>query len=340
MFLSRNWADRVFCWRRGVAGDPGRKLREHRYSLSQVRKRVVSVLAHAARHVPAFRGKVRALRALSRVVLGGGSDGRIEISQNDGTVLSLDPRSRTEGSAVFNGYHEVDEIDFFRCCVSPGDTVLDIGANVGLMAVPLAQMVRPAGRLLAIEPVRSNAEVLRKNVDLNGATRWVKVYEMGLGASEGSILIGRERGFAAGTGNAYVEASAVGIDSTSFEWSTAPERTLDSLELARVDFIKIDVEGAEFDVLLGGMETVRRCRPIIYGEFQLTLRPNGPTLIDVGNLFAGLNYRLFAFDARLHLVDVPFEAGRGNVVLAPCEIAADVLERCAQARKADLQRAL
>src|ERR1035437_10176539 len=65
------------------------------------------------------------------------------------------------------------ELDVMRKTVKPGDTVLDVGANVGALTVPMAQMVGPSGKVIAWEPQPETFALLKKNIeqnDLNNVT--------------------------------------------------------------------------------------------------------------------------------------------------------------------------
>ena len=90
------------------------------------------------------------------------------------------------------------------------------------------------------------------------------------------------------------------------------------LGLDRLDAVKIDVEGLEVDVLHGATDTLRRFRPVVYGEFDNQLMPKlGVTFLDAWSLFEPLGYQCFSFRHRLHLVHRPDPpATLGHVVLA------------------------
>jgi hypothetical protein len=60
-----------------------------------------------------------------------------EIQMLDGSRMLLDARSRTEAGPFWNGEYDQDDIDFFKVCIDSGDTVFDVGANVGLITIPL-----------------------------------------------------------------------------------------------------------------------------------------------------------------------------------------------------------
>ena len=305
-----------------------------------VRLRMCAAVGRMARSLPGFRGKSRLGRSLASKLLIGRRKAWVPVELAGGEKLLLDPRGRTESAAFYHGKLDEDDLDFFRQCVTRNSVAMDIGANIGLISIPLGRHLQGLeGRLFSIEPVANNAGRLRANIQLNGLERIVSVMECALGESEGSMEIGREAGGGSETGNAALRPGAEAIG-RELEWTTTRVRRLDDvaedLVLTGLDFIKIDVEGAELTVLKGGMTTIERFRPIIYGEFSSQGMPKfGGTFADVGTLLSPLGYRVMAFRKRLDLVDVNFEAGRGNAVLCPVEKARWILERCAKARKAE-----
>jgi FkbM family methyltransferase len=305
---------------------------------TDLRLRMCAAVGRMARSLPSFRGKSRLGRSLASKLLLGRRSAWVPVELAGGEKLLLDPRGRTESAAFYHGKLDEDDLDFFRLCVAHNSAAMDIGANIGLVSIPLGRHLQSLeGRLFSIEPVANNAGRLRANLRLNGLERIVSVMECALGDNEGSMEIGREAGGGAETGNAALRPGAEAIGE-NLEWTTTRVRRLDNVaddfSLDRLDFIKIDVEGAELSVLKGGMKTIERFRPIIYGEFSSQGMPKfGGTFADVGTLFAPLGYRAMAFRNRLDLVDVNFEPGRGNAVLCPVEKARWILERCAKARK-------
>jgi|GEM_PF-1105822 len=299
--------------------------------------RLCAGMGHLARRLPRLRGKSRLGRTLAAKILAGKIETVLPVRLRDGTRLLLDPRGRTEAGAFYQGALDEDDLDFFRCCVGPQSVAIDIGANIGLVSIPLGRHLKSlGGRLLSVEPVANNAKRLRGNVRLNDMQEMAAVVECALSDSAGAMEIGRERGGGAQTGNAVLRPG--GDNWTApLEWTTVEVRRLDDVvveqNLPRVDFIKIDVEGAELCVLRGGMQSISRFRPIIYGEFSGDLMPKfGGTFADVGTLFTPIDYLAMAFVHRLELEEVPFAAGRGNAVLCPREKIASLMERCTAAR--------
>lgn len=130
-----------------------------------------------------------------------------------------------------------------RAC-PPGGLFVDVGASYGLTVTPVAQTIRE-GRIIAFEPTPRTAECLRATVQINGLRDRVEVREMALSAQSGSaeLSIG-----ASSTWNSlYPLPSAKGAVPVTV--STLDEQLPPG---SRIDVLKIDVEGAELDVLAGG----------------------------------------------------------------------------------------
>jgi FkbM family methyltransferase len=152
--------------------------------------------------------------------------------------------------------------ELLRAYLRPGDRVVDVGANVGVLAVASAVAVGEAGRVLAIEPHPRTASFLRGNVALNRLTN-VDVEVCALGADPGSVR------FTDRTSDEQNHVSRQRSAST-IEVSV---RTLDSLFAApALDLLKIDVEGYELPVLLGAARTLARTRCVYFesGESHFT----------------------------------------------------------------------
>jgi FkbM family methyltransferase len=156
-------------------------------------------------------------------------------------------------------YHEYSEgeVDLFRQMLRPGDTVVEAGANIGALTVPLARLVGPKGRVWAFEPQRPIFNVLCTNLTLNGLEH-VRPERVALGAGDGSISVpviplGAEVNFG-------------GLSLGEVEGEPCPMRSLDSYGLPSLRLIKADVEGAEVQLVQGAGETIRRLRPLLYME--------------------------------------------------------------------------
>ena len=163
---------------------------------------------------------------------------------------------------MLDGYWESWLTLFFARCVKPGMTVFDVGANFGYYTLLFGPAVGPSGRVIAIEPVPATVALLNDTVALNGLSGFTRVVAAAAGATSSIeihlIVPHREPKNAAVVG-APQEGSII-----------VPSCTIDDLaaQLDRVDLVKIDVEGAEVDVIAGMRETIERCRPAILLEYN------------------------------------------------------------------------
>ena len=152
-------------------------------------------------------------------------------------------------------------LTFCRSVLKEGDIVLDIGANIGAVTVPLAGMVGKSGHVIAVEPQPLVSRVLNANLAING--RWnATVMNAAMGDRMGTVtvpILDPEKP------NNY---GGLGLD--DFRGGAAvPMVTVDSLALRRLDLMKIDVEGHEMTVLEGAGDTLARCRPVVIAEAEI-----------------------------------------------------------------------
>ncbi len=142
--------------------------------------------------------------------------------------------------------------------VGEGDTIVDVGANVGTVTACMVQRVGTAGRVYAIEPQRLIFQNLCATIALNG---WTNVYtiQAAVGETLGSIALPRINYAQADNFGAISLTSDVGSDRVNLI-------SIDSLNLDRCNLIKIDVEGMEFEVLKGAFSTIEQHQPSLYFE--------------------------------------------------------------------------
>jgi FkbM family methyltransferase len=169
---------------------------------------------------------------------------------------------------VYGEWSEV-ELQFFLQFINPGDVVVDVGANLGAFTVPLAKAVGPLGHVHAFEPQRLINQRLNANIALNILDN-VNVYHAAVGSSSGTIMAPYlDYQVSANYGNVRLNATSDEKDSHY----PVQVLTLDSIDYFNImngkscpSFIKIDVEGMERDVLIGGQVTISRCKPILFVE--------------------------------------------------------------------------
>lgn len=153
--------------------------------------------------------------------------------------------------------------ELMRSLISDGDTVVDVGANVGWFSMLAARLVGPTGRVLAIEPNPANCRLVERSAADNG---FAQITVLAVAASDRSGMAALETDGSNGRMILLDRAPASAL-SCSF---VVPLEPLDELVrragLERVDVLKIDVEGAEALVLRGASDILARHRPAIVCE--------------------------------------------------------------------------
>lgn len=175
-----------------------------------------------------------------------------------GHLMRLDPLDSLLLSV--NGTYEESELDLFRACIQPGDTVLDVGGHIGLYALEASDATGPSGRVVSFEPSSENFAILEHNVRVNGCSNVVLVRAAVSDTNgESTLVLSRDNsgdhqlGDARGTfdhtgsGSATERIEAVSIDSYCADAG-----------IAEVAVIKMDIQGAEPVALAGARQTIEQ----------------------------------------------------------------------------------
>jgi FkbM family methyltransferase len=151
------------------------------------------------------------------------------------------------------GSYEREQSSLFLRHIRPGQQVLDIGAAAGYYTLLAARLVGPAGSVVAFEPHPNNLRYLRGHVRQN-RLKQVRVLDLAIADQHGTAHFGG----GSGTGTSRLqeqgefEVAVRRLDDLAEEHGLAPQH------------IKIDVEGAELEVLRGGEQLIRKHRPTIF----------------------------------------------------------------------------
>ncbi len=147
--------------------------------------------------------------------------------------------------------HEAGSLSVMRRFVRPGDMVIDLGAHIGLHSIPLARAVGPEGRLVAVEPLPRTAECLRRSLVCNGLLDQSTIVIAA--ASDASGMTEFYLGDNSMLGSLYPavdEHKPVDVRVVRIDEIMGSE--------VRVDFVKMDVEGAELKALAGMTDLIAR----------------------------------------------------------------------------------
>lgn len=176
-------------------------------------------------------------------------------------LLLSDHRDYASGS-----YSERHVLDEMLRRVRPGDVAIDVGAFIGYHTVHLAAAVGEAGSVIAFEPVPELMGRLEANLRLNGVGN-TRIEPMAISDSTGraDLAVARKAGVGNETSTTSSLVRARGDEHISVATITLDDYVQQS-ELDRLDFIKIDVEGAELAALTGASDTLRSLRPTLIIE--------------------------------------------------------------------------
>lgn len=183
-----------------------------------------------------------------------------------GEQIHFPPGSLIFELAMLEGIFEHENLRLLQSALRPHTWAFDIGANIGLMSAPLLS-TEPTLRVVSVEASPRTAEHLARTIAGSARRdRW-QLVPKALGASEGEIE------FFASTGT---DGVFDGLRDTGRTRGSAkvkvPLTTLDALWLAHgrpdVSVVKIDVEGAEADVLRGGRQCLLATRPVVLLEWN------------------------------------------------------------------------
>jgi FkbM family methyltransferase len=160
------------------------------------------------------------------------------------------------------GNYEPHVTAAFRRLIRPGMNVLDVGANIGYFTMLAASLTQAKGSVMAIEPNPGNMKLLEASRRINGFDHVTLV--QAAAARELGLLV-----LHTAHSNGTTSPPAADLPGLLDAVTVAALRIDDLLPAARqIDFIKIDVEGAEYNALQGATELIRRCRPVIVSEFS------------------------------------------------------------------------
>lgn len=184
---------------------------------------------------------------------------------------SLDTLIQKEGTL-----HDWNILKKLDTVLRDDSIIFDIGANVGHLSLLFAKKLAPNGSVFCYEPDQENREQLTKNKDLNSAKN-ITILPYALqdnqDITEAEFSIRRSID---GDGNQNRGLSSLKkIIKFTKDVLSVPASTIDKeckrLSIAHLDFIKIDVEGAEYMVLQGGEASIRKYKPIIQYEYSNVL---------------------------------------------------------------------
>jgi len=159
------------------------------------------------------------------------------------------------------GNYEKIEADMCLSLVKPGFTIFDIGANIGWFSLIVSKNI-PDITVYSFEPITATFENLNRNLAINGNLP-VTTYNFGFYSENTSLTFYYDSecsGKTSAANLAEVEVTEVNCNLKKMDSFVKNEK------IKKLDFVKCDVEGAEYFVYKGGLETLKKFKPIIFSE--------------------------------------------------------------------------
>jgi FkbM family methyltransferase len=243
------------------------------------------------------------------------------------TRVRLWPHSRIGWNLFCFGDYEPELRHLFRRYVPEGGVVVEVGANIGWHLLLFCKLVGSTGHVHAFEPNRSVYDEMCKNLVLNQLEN-VTTWNCALSSKPGTAIFQGVAVNEHGAGNGHLVFGDPSAPSPA--GTEVRVETLDGLNLplARLDLMKIDVEGAENEVLAGAFRTIEHFLPVLVFEHleDFNRRSNGDNAGVVSRL-SGLGYQFRAICSRGGTRPLAAVTGYSGDVLAlppgklppPCE---------------------
>ena len=200
----------------------------------------------------------------------------------------------------FTGTYEANEILFIEKNLQPGNTFIDIGANIGLFSITASAIVGDNGKVLSFEPFATNYNAFLNNINLNKIKNITaiqkavaeKEQELNLFYDSTESNLGMVSSYAS-SHTIQQQIKAVSLDNF-----------LPTININAIDIIKIDIEGGEYSALLGMKATIQHYKPKLIVEIDDAILKNTPyTAEDIYNYMATLNYKPYFINEAGNLIN-------------------------------------
>ena len=220
------------------------------------------------------------------------------ITTRNGITYELDLNELIDSSIYFDGCFEPKTTAVIDKYVQQGMTILDIGANIGCHTLRLSRLVGNGGKVIAFEPMSFAFNKLQRNLELNNFSNVVAEKIALSDEDSGNQIVSFYSSWPLDSNSPNILHPIHGGRSTR---DTVYFMTLDSYirrnQLDKIDFIKLDVDGFEYKVIWGGVNTLKRFRPIMIVEFsRYTLKDFDDSLEELVDLLVLLGYSFYSQD--------------------------------------------
>jgi FkbM family methyltransferase len=241
---------------------------------------------------------------------------RSVVDYDDGLLFHCDTQSFLEWYIFFYGAFRPEVSRLINRMLRPGQVAIDIGANVGMHSVIMANRVGPTGHVVVFEPDPHPMGRLRRNMALNGID-WVTTVEAAVSARSETRTFYLHDDTIGNFANASLVAANVGKQTASVEMQVVSiDEWMRDNPLPRVDVVKLLAQGEEYNALQGMRGLIERDRPKIFFLYEPSYwQRQDLELMDAVKFFAGHGYGVQEVEFRSRR-EVVGEIPKGQVFLA------------------------
>jgi FkbM family methyltransferase len=217
----------------------------------------------------------------------------------------------------FTADYEKQNFDFLKSTTPVNGVVLDIGAHIGLFSCIAAKVVGNNGKVMAFEPTPKTNALLQQTIHINKLTGLVEPRSEAVGDKTGTAVF-----FASDTVGDNSNSLVSYLEDRTLNGISVPVTTIDIFVkekgLNRVDFIKLDVEGAEYDAIRGAVETFKKFRPhCILAIHPEPIIAKGDTLENIYDFVVNAGYKVTLDEQALSKEDFCKNKGLVDLHLIP-----------------------
>lgn len=185
--------------------------------------------------------------------------------------------------------YEPETFDFLRQNLKPGAITLDLGAHMGLFSVVMSQLVGKEGRVFSFEPTPSTRNVLKEVVKINDCDHNVEVRSEAVSKEKGTFFF-YDTGDLVSNANSLVQTAR---SSSKIEVKTISLDEFAAEQNLKIDCLKIDVEGAELDLLEGAKSVFTKMRPVaLLSLHPVSIKANNQSLESIWDVIKSYDMRV------------------------------------------------
>lgn len=233
---------------------------------------------------------------------------QVEIPYINKFKVIVNTSSLLEWNLFMYGYYEKHLHSIFEKYIRPDDTVLDVGANIGVHTLFLSDLVGKGGTVVAFEPYLPVLKKLKHHLSLNRINN-VLVLPLAISNSPNkSKILNKEGSVNEGMASIFFKETELDGDKKAQDVDVDTiDRIVQEHKLSKISLIKMDIQGSEFNALQGAKTTLERWNPAIIFEYDQSWEDAGVTFDDAKAYLDVLGYSIKGINHEAIIEDVDFQ---------------------------------